>query len=196
MSLTSRRTTVSCHTLKVGEPAFPDGPPLTLEGARLLLDGPLIRLLIVYFEPTAEEVRAVESGDVELGIYHENGVAAVVARVGEHGEHWLIEARAPLILLDVDAHIDGVGGDGAPAAPPELYPAELALCGTQRGIVHAVRQILVPVELVHAARRAAHAQAARFESVAAAIRAHECGLRGRTVRAMMDAAAVRARIAA
>ena len=185
---------MSAPQLRVGEPAFQDGPPLPIDGARLCMNGPLIRLLIGYHEPTPSEMEAVRSGAVELGVFHDGGVAAVAVRVGEEGGRWRIEARASLILLDVPAHIDGVGGDGAPTTSPDAYPAELALCDPGEAVVVALRHLMLPEPIVTAARRAAHAQAARFETPGAAIRTHERALRTRTVRHLMEHATARVRI--
>lgn len=174
------------NTLRVGAPALDGGPPLPIEGARLFLNGPRVRLLIIYHEPTPDEVEAIQSADIELAVYHENGIAAVVARAGEADGYWRVEARAPLILLDVEEHMDG--------ASQEHVRAEMALCGTERSIVRAIRNFLVPASVVRAACKAAHAQAARFSSVAAAVRAHECILRSHTVRSMTERAVARVRI--
>lgn len=179
-------------TLRVGEPAVPGGPPLPIEGARLHLDGPLVQLLVGYHEPTASEVEAVESGEVELGVYHEEGIAAIVARAGERAGYWHVETCAPLILLNAAAHVDGL--DDVSSTGSDTYPAELALCESEHRLVYALRRLRVPAPIICAARRAAHAQANRFQSVAAAVQAHELGLRYRTVREMMDLATARARI--
>ena len=185
---------MSSPTLRVGEPAWTGGPPLPIEGARLLLDGPRIRLLLGYHDPTESEIHAVRSAAVELGIFHDDGVAAVAARIGEADGRWIVEACAPLILLDADAHVDNVRAESHRSAPPDTYPATLALCDSEDATVRALRHLHVPASVVHAARRAAHAQAARFESVAAAIRVHERALRYRTVGDLMHASAVQARI--
>ena len=180
---------MSPPALRVGEPASASGPPLPIEGARLFFGGPCPRFLIGYHQPTAPEVSAVESGDVEVGVYHRDGVAAVVVRAGERPGHWLVEACAPLRPSDVYAQ--AVGGDGAPARPAAPYVAELALCDTAddaRGVVRAVRRLVVPAPVVAAAHRTALAQTPLLTSRAATARA----LRALTVRHLMDHAVTRA----
>ena len=183
---------MSPPTLAVGEPAIVGGPPLPIEGARLDLAGPSVRLLIGYHEPTPSEIQAVESADVELGIFDDDGVAAIAIRAGRDPGHWPIETYAPLILVDTDAHRGGLERVAEP--PPEVFPVELALCETDRTIVRALRRLLVPGSFVRVAWSAAHAQAARFTCIRTAIRAHECVLRFRTVRELMQHSIVRTRI--
>ena len=176
--------------LRVGRPALAGGPPAPIEGARLLLDGPALRLVVVYHEPTPAEVAAVERGPVDLGVYHDGGLAALAAQIGAPGDPGRVEVKVPLLLLDRAAHTDGVGA----GEPPDAYPAEVALCQARGTVVQALRPLTVPAALVLAARKAAHAQAAQFGSVGDALRAHERGLRLLTVRDLLDRAVARARI--
>jgi len=183
---------MSPPTLAVGEPAVVGGPPLPIEGARLVLNGRRIRVLIGYHEPTPSEIKAVRTAEVELGLFNTDEVAAVAIRAGQDNGHWLIETHAPLILPDTPLHRNGVGGDATSSS--EVYPIELALCETDHSIVCALRRLLVPVSFVRAARNAAHAHLARVECVRTAIRMHERVLRFRTIRELMQGSEVRLRI--
>ncbi|MDT7858133.1 hypothetical protein RQM47_15910 [Rubrivirga sp. S365] len=176
-------------SLRVGSPVHA-GDPIPIEGARLLLNGPTIRALVVYEEPTPAEVEAVETGPVELGVYHADGVAAVAFRVGEPGTPGRIETHAPLVLLDGAAHVNGV--TGGPCS--QARSLTLALCQAEGTVVRAVRSLAVPAEVVEAARRAVRAQAARFGCAADARRAHRSALRRSTVCDLMRGAVARVRI--
>ena len=175
--------------LRVGAPASV-GDSVPIEGARLFLDGPAIRVVVVYEEPTPAEVAAVETGPVEIGVYHADGVAAVVLQVGEPGDPGRIEAHAPLVLLDRAAHVDLV----AAGSCSQTWSVTLALCQAEGTVVRAVRSLGAPAGVVEAARRAAHAQAARFGCAADARRAHRSALRRSTVCDLMRRAVARVRI--
>lgn len=176
--------------LRVGAPASVDDS-FPIEGARLLFDGPAIRVVLVYEEPTPAEVAAVETGPVQLGVYHADGVAAVALQVGEPGDPGRIEAHAPLVLFDRAAHVDLVAAGSCSLT----WTVTLVLCQAEGTVVRAVRSLGAPAEVIEAARCAAHAQAARFGCAADARRTHRSVLRRSTVGDLMRGAVARVRIA-
>ncbi|OZC01399.1 hypothetical protein BSZ36_17075 [Rubricoccus marinus] len=175
---------MSTPPFTVGRPVLLDGPPPPLEGARLLLDGPVPRLLVVYHEPTPEEIAAVQLGRADLGLYHRDGVAALAARFGEPTDPARVEVLAPLVLF----------GRSVDPGPPALRTAQVALCDAARLLVRSLRSVSLPAAFLHAARCASRVQTARFASAAAAVRAHEAALRALTVPDALRCAVARAHL--
>lgn len=165
------------YVLRVGERAVTTSGgavALPIEGGRTCIDGDVVRIILSFTDPTDFERRAVEHGPVDLGVFTDGGLAALLLRIGVPIDPQLIEVKAPLNLLDRSAHRNGFLNGGHrhtrvdPAAthngtathetPGPALSAELALCDSDTGIVQALRALELPAAVADALREAGYAQ--------------------------------------
>ena len=117
------------HLFHVGEPAStrPDGPLAARPGEARASAGPGgVQIVVAVEDPGEPERRAVETGEISLGVADRLGRGALLVRAGELGRPGHLEAAAEIEV--------GVwwGAD-----------IELALCDG-RGVVRAVRRFVGP----------------------------------------------------
>ena len=185
------RSTMTSHTPRVGVPALSDGPRTLLEGGQIAFDGATVQFILAVDRPTRSEVRAVARGPVELGLYHLDGLAAVVVVAGDPRSPGYLEASAPLLLDRYEATPHPAPhGDR-----PDAVRVQLVLCQAHDAVVRVVRDGAVPHPLARAIQKAAHTQAQRFAVAPDAVRAHEVGLRALTAAYLLRHAVARTRLA-
>lgn len=191
------------YVLRVGERATtPSGDAVTLptEGARGSIVGDILRVLLAFMDPTNPERRAVAHGPVELGVFSDGGVVALLLRIGEPGTPAYVEAKAPLNLLGGPSHSAGFprGSSGREVDlvgeshnTPILV--ELALCDADTHVVQALRSFRLSADIADAVRIAARIQRATFRHTAEVDRATLHTLRAATVDELMTRALERYR---
>jgi len=192
------------YVLRVGESAVTsDGPAgvLPIEGACAFVEGDTVRILLAYVDPTASELRAVERAPVEFGLFTKDGAAALLLRIGEPDGPALIEAKAPLVVSDREAHPDGFSPTHSEGRHPSLrrngapsLAAEIGLCDADTHLVRALRRIDLPADLAEAVHHAIRLQVATFTCAVEAYRATLRATRAATVDDLMARAEKRHRI--
>lgn len=203
------------YVLRVGERAVTTSGgavALPIEGGRTCVDGDVVRVILSFSAPTEPERRAVEHGPVDLGVFADGGLAALLLRIGVPIDPQLIEVKAPLNLLDRSTHRNGFlnGGprgtrvdlvathDGGATheTPGPALSAKLALCDSDTGVVRALRALELPAAVAEALRKAGHAQVTTFTCPTEVERATFHATRAATVEELMARAVERCRVAA
>lgn len=192
------------YVLRVGERATTstgDAVALPIEGARAFVDGDVVRVLLAFVDLAGPEHQAIEQGPVELGLFADGGVAALLLRIGEPEGSALIEAKAPLNVLDHDARFNGClhtspGSGRVSLRRCEEAPrtVELVLCDSDTHVVQALRRVSVSADLAETIREAVRLQAATFACAAEVDRATLHATRTATVDDLMARAEKRDRI--
>lgn len=196
------------YVLRVGQRATTtsgDAGALPIEGARASVDGDVLRVLLAFVDPDEPERHAVAHGPVELGVFVDGGIAVLLLRIGRPDGPALIEAKAPVNLLDRTARLNGFLHEhtGVPVTPLGITPSEasesgltveLALCDSETHVVEALRALHVSADLVGALRKAGRRQLASFACATDVTRATLHATRAATVDELMARAAERYRV--
>ncbi|MEP0546405.1 MAG: hypothetical protein ABJF88_05695 [Rhodothermales bacterium] len=189
------------YVLRVGERVTTqsgDAVTLPTEGARASIDGDTLRVLLAFVDPTDAERRAVDHGPVELGVFTDGGIIALLLRTGEPGTPAYVEAKAPLNLFHRTTHLNGFlhatsgrEADLVGGSPEASFTAEFALCDADTHVVQALRSIRLPTDVTDALRAAARAQVATIRCTAEVERSTLHTLRAATVEELMTRAVER-----